>query len=316
MRTDDVPDGSGPTRSGAYRLTLLSRQVGATLGDDGIRVRSWRAGVDFWADLAYIGDTLLGVVRSPRHESLATAYEGAVDFGAVVEKEVIVFRLLAEHGVPVPRVRSWYRRRHPEELSWMLCDHVPHEPVETLTPPMQRQLGAITKDIHAITTVPPSLMPDRPWPEYLTERLRTRLTAAMKYCPELPVDELETTAAALLADRSAADLALLHMDLRPANVCVRDGRIAAVLDVANALAGDPLLELARIRNYGLLTTSFRAGYGLSAEQLHGFAGVLDLYELDTAALLTVVAVEEIDDEALHASSRSRLGELSAALLHH
>ena len=117
----------------------------------------------------------------------------------------------------------------------------------------------------------------------------------------------------LLAARSAVDPALLHMDLWAPNICVRDGRIVAVLDVANAVAGDPLLELARLRNYGLLTTEFCEGYGLSAGVLLDVARFLDVYELDTAALLTVVAVEEIDDEALLARSRGRVRELSAAL---
>jgi aminoglycoside phosphotransferase (APT) family kinase protein len=314
VRTDDLPGQSGPTRSDSDRLTLLTRQVGATIGDDGVAIRPWRAGLDFWADLAYSGDKLLGVVRSPRQESLSTAYEGTVDFGAVVEKEIVVLGLLAEHGVPVPRVWGWHRRRGPDEVSWMLYDHIPHEPVEVLTPTLQRQLGAIARDIHAITTVPASLAPDRPWPEYVTTRLTARLTSAIRYCPELPGEDLLAVAARTLANRSTVDFALLHMDLRPANVCVRDGQIVAVLDVANALIGDPLLELARIRNYGLLTDDFCAGYGLSSEQLRDVADVLDLYELDTAALLTVVAVEEIDDKTLHASSCARLRELSRAVL--
>jgi aminoglycoside phosphotransferase (APT) family kinase protein len=122
------------------------------------------------------------------------------------------------------------------------------------------------------------------------------------------------SATRLLAERSTVDPVLLHMDLRPANLCVRDGQIVAVLDVANALAGDPLFELARIRNYGLLTDSFCAGYGLSAGQLRDVGSVVDLYELETAALLTVVAVEEIDDETLHTSSRARLRDLGTLVL--
>ncbi|HEX6869696.1 MAG TPA: phosphotransferase [Micromonosporaceae bacterium] len=309
----DGSERAEPARGGADRLTRLARQVGVALGEAGVRLRAWRSGVDFWADLAYVGDRLLGVLRSPRHEVLVTAYEGVVDFGAVVEREVIVFGLLAEAGVPVPRVHAWYRRRDPNERSWLLCEQVPHEPVETLTPALQLRLGAIAKEIHAISTGIAALLPDQPWPRYLAGRLADRLRSARRYCPELPVDELLGIAEPLLAGRSAVQPVLLHLDLRPANLCVRDGQIAAVLDVANAVAGDPLLELARIRNYGLLTSDFQAGYGLSGEWLRDHARVLDLYELDTAALLTVVAVEEIQDEALHAQSRRRLLELSAAL---
>jgi len=308
VRTDDL---SGARGTG--QLARLTRQVAAAL--DGVRLYAWRSGVDYWADLAYRGDTLLGVVRSPRHESLATGYEGTVDFGAVLEKEVAVLALLAGHGIPVPPVRAWHRRRGPDELSWMLYDYVPHEPDSTLTPALRRQLGAITRDIHAIVTDHPSLVPDRAWPDYMARRLHERLTSAARYCPELVADEVLAVAGPLLKGRSEVSLALLHMDLRAANVCVRQGQIVAVLDVANAIGGDPLLELARIRNYGLLTTEFCAGYGWPAQALRDVASVLDLYELDTAALLTVVAAEETNDQALLASSQRRVRELSAALLH-
>jgi aminoglycoside phosphotransferase (APT) family kinase protein len=271
--------------------------------------------VDFRADFAYSADELLGVLRSPRREQLETAYEGTVDFGAVLAKEVAVFALLGAHGVPVPRVHAWYRRQDPGELSWMLCDYVPHEPVEVLTPPLQRQLGGIARDIHAIRADDPSLQPIRPWPQYMQQRLHGRLAAAARYCQDLPVEEVLAAAGPLLAGRAGAGGSLLHMDLRAANLCVRDGQIVAVLDVANAIGGDPLLELGRIRNYGLLTPEFCDGYGVAAAALAEVASVLDVYELETAALLTVVAVEEAGDEALLVSSRDRVRELCAALLH-
>jgi aminoglycoside phosphotransferase (APT) family kinase protein len=296
------------------RLAVLEQQVGEDLGDDRIQIRTWRAGVDFWADLAYRGDGVLGVVRTPRHESLETSYEGTVDFGAVVEKEVVVLRLLADHGVPVPAVRGWRRSRGPGGLSWLLCDHVAHEPAPTLTPALQHELGRIARTIHGITTDAPQLRPTAPWPAYVLDRLETRLIAAGKYCEQLPIDELLRLAEPAVAVRAASATALLHMDLRPANVCIRGGRIVAVIDVANAIVGDPLLELARIRSYGLLTEPFCAGYGATLQDLVRWRSLLDIYELDTAALLTVVAVEEAADDKLFASARTRIEQLSGALL--
>jgi aminoglycoside phosphotransferase (APT) family kinase protein len=89
------------------------------------------------------------------------------------------------------------------------------------------------------------------------------------------------------------------MDLRPPNLCVRAGRIVGVLDLANCMVGDPLLELARIRSYGLLDDSFLDGYGIPcpADDLETI--LMDVYQLDTEALLVSVAVEEIGDEDLH-----------------
>jgi aminoglycoside phosphotransferase (APT) family kinase protein len=99
------------------------------------------------------------------------------------------------------------------------------------------------------------------------------------------------------------------MDLRPANVCVADGGIAALIDVANCIVGDPLMELGRIRGYGLLTDEFLAGYG--SPELS--PALLDLYELDTALLLTVVSVEEFDDPDLHRDQAARAAELAARI---
>ena len=41
--------------------------------------------------------------------------------------------------------------------------------------------------------------------------------------------------------------------------------------------------------------------------------LLDIYELDTAALLTVVAVEEIDDPVLHEIQRRRTEQLATII---
>jgi aminoglycoside phosphotransferase (APT) family kinase protein len=102
------------------------------------------------------------------------------------------------------------------------------------------------------------------------------------------------------------------MDLRSTNVCVKDGHIAALIDVANCIVGDPLMELGRIRGYGLLNGAFRAGYGLDhfspAE-----SALLDIYELDTALLLTVVSVEEFDDPVLHHDQSARATHLAARI---
>jgi aminoglycoside phosphotransferase (APT) family kinase protein len=94
------------------------------------------------------------------------------------------------------------------------------------------------------------------------------------------------------------------MNLRAANVCVREGGIVALIDVANCLVGDPLLELGRIRAHGLLDQEFLTGYGLDLATLtHNEMTLLDVYDLDTAALLTVVGIEEIDDIELHNMQR-------------
>ncbi|MFI1189012.1 phosphotransferase family protein [Streptomyces californicus] len=303
------------TETARARTAGLEAEVGDALGDPGIRVAPWREGVDYFADLARHPDgRIAGVVRSPRHEVLQTDYEGAVDFADVLAKEVAVLGLLGEAGVPAPAVLHWRRRGAPDGISWMLCEHIEHQPTEELNADQQQELGRITRMIHSIEPGATVGRPPDPWPSYVLGRLTDRLRAAEKYCPGLPVDRvLSRWADGAPAGAERTD-ALLHLDLRPPNLCVRQGSIAAVIDVANAITGDPWFELARIRFCGLFTEAFRAGYGLDAADVEHHRGILDFYELDIAALLTVVAVEEIDDQELLASSRARLEHLCAQIV--
>ncbi|MFJ4877353.1 phosphotransferase family protein [Streptomyces sp. NPDC088745] len=303
------------TEKATARTTVLEAEVGRALGDPGIRVAPWREGVDYFADLARHPDgRIAGVVRSPRHEVLQTDYEGAVDFADVLAKEVNVLGLLGVAGVPAPHVLDWRRRDAPDGISWMLCEHIEHQPTEELNEDQQQELGGITRAIHSIRPGRTVGRPPGPWPSYVLGRLTDRLRAAEKYCPGLSTDTVLSRCAADVpadADRTGA---LLHLDLRAPNICVRQGSIAAVIDVANAITGDPWLELARIRFCGLFTEAFRAGYGLDDADVEHHRRILDFYELDIAALLTVVAVEEIDDQELLASSRERLEHLCAQIV--
>jgi aminoglycoside phosphotransferase (APT) family kinase protein len=283
----------GRVTFGTMRTDSLTRALGHP-------VRPWRAGTDFWADLV---ETPNGpaVVRSPRISLAQTTYDGLVDFGEVIEKEAAALRLMAAAGLPVPDVLG-FRRADP---SWILLSHVPHDP-DAAVPLVQ--LGELTGRLHSIRPgwpSPPS------WAGFVRSRLELRLTAARAYCPDLP--DLGDGVTELLTTREEHATSLLHMDLRPANICVRDGRIVALIDLANCLTGDPLMELGRIRSYGLLTEAFLAGYGredFSPDE----RALLDIYELDTALLLTVVSVEEFDDPTLHQRQRDRSMELTKRLV--
>lgn len=294
------------------RLAFLTEQLIDCTRTPRLDVRSWRSGVDYWADLAVVGDDIVGVVRSPRTEILATRYEGVVDFGAVLEKEVAVLGLLADRGVPVPVVRHWRRGLGPEKPSWMLSDYIAHESTSTLDVAQQRQLGAIARAIHGIAPNVPQLRSTQPWPEYFVNRLQERVDAARVHCSLPPQVEIAEAARAVLTPRTGGSL--LHMDLRETNLCVEGGSIVGVLDVSNSLAGDPLLELARVRSYGLLTPAFCEGYGIAPEELAAQRSLLDVYQLDTAALLTVVAADEVADAALFAQMKQQAEDLGRQLV--
>jgi aminoglycoside phosphotransferase (APT) family kinase protein len=282
----------------ADRVEVLQADVRAVLGLPGARVESWRSGVDFHADLVHDGDDLLGVVRSPRAELVPTSYDGTVDFGEVLLKEAVAADLLSGSGVPVPRVLRMRRTNSADRVSWCLAEFVESED-DFPVAPVLAELGRLTRAIHEIQPDTDLLRPQRSWTEFFTTRLSQRLASAARYT-ELPVGaDFVDRLRALLGARDHAATRLLHMDLRPPNLCVRSGRVVGVLDLANCLVGDPLLELARIRSYGLLDDAFLEGYGRPhpTDDLEDI--LLDIYQLDTEALLVSVAVEEIGDRNLH-----------------
>ncbi|QOV37341.1 phosphotransferase [Streptomyces ferrugineus] len=271
--------------------------------------------MDYFADLARHDDgRIVGVVRSPRHEVLPTGYEGTVDFADVLAKEVHVLGLLGEAGVPAPSVLAWQPRGHPQGISWMLCEYIDHQPTDELTEDQQNELGRIARAIHSIHPGTTVGRPQDPWPTYVVGRITDRLRSAERYSPQLSVDAVLSRGVPHVPSSAQSTDSLLHLDLRPPNLCVREGRIAGVIDVANAITGDPWLELARIRFCGLFTRAFQVGYGLSEAEIKHHERLLDFYELDIAALLTVVAAEEIDDKELLEKSRDRLEQLCAQIV--
>ena len=293
------------------RVSVLTRSLREAMDDSRLTVRVWRSGVDFWADIVET-DEVVGVIRSPRAELVDTSYEGVVDFGAVIEKEVRALELMSAAGIPVPEVLGWQRTGRAGESSWILLSFVPHDDDPDV--PLAR-LGELARRLHAIRPRVPGLSPPPSWAEFVWRRLRQRLAAARSYCA-LPADaDLEGGVTELLTARGNYATSLLHMDLRAANVCVKNGNIAALIDVANCIVGDPLMELGRVRAYGLLCDDFLSGYGLDLDRLSPEEmTLLDIYELDTAALLTVVAVEEFDDRALHREQALRAEHLATRIV--
>jgi aminoglycoside phosphotransferase (APT) family kinase protein len=190
----------------------------------------------------------------------------------------------------------------------MLMELVDQATTTWAEPDLHYQLGAIARRIHAIKSDDPSLALYRrcgSWSVWATERILMRALAAARYIYVPRSDALRSALSRVIGGKDRAPQALLHLDLRPPNLAVRDGRIVSVLDLGNAIVGDPLLELARIRGCGLLSSEFLQGYGLAFAALDQEAAVLDAYELDLALLLVVVSREEFTNEDLHAAMSRR-----------
>lgn len=277
-----------------------------------IELRPWRGGVDCWVDLVHRRDGAVQVVRSPRVEVLHTFYDGTVDFGDVLQHEAEVLVEVNDIQVPTPRLIATHKRKTATDPSWMLQELLPGTHPTECTPSLGRELGQITKAFHQARPNHGSLIPQSDWAAWVRNRISARLDAVRRYC-DLPSDgAILDGAVPLLKQRQPAANSLLHLDLRGANLLTNEDSITGVLDFANALVGDPLFELARLRRYGMLDDNFFDGYGQLPDSVDD-ARLLELYELDTSALLTVVGIEEVDDPHLHRDNLERTRQLCSQI---
>jgi len=287
----------------ATRIAQLQRSLSQRLADPSVVVEPYRDGIDSWVDLVHRANHAEAIVRSAKVELRMTRYEGLVDYGEVVEKEVVVSRLLRQHGIPTPEVIAWHRSTNPAiDPTWMLLEFVQHATATQLSSKCQRDLGNLARRIHAIKPRGEDLKvfaPAQSWHEWIKQRILMRVVAAQAYM-QIPAPEyVDRILSAALQTRPHNPDSLLHLDLREPNLAIEGDQIIGIFDLANAVVGDPYLELGRIRGCSLLTPPFLEGYGETLENLERHRAALDAYELDLTALLVVVSREETDDERLH-----------------
>jgi aminoglycoside phosphotransferase (APT) family kinase protein len=289
-------------------------EVRRVLEDPAVEVRPWRQGTDFRADLAVRDGRVLGVVRTPRVEIADTDYDGVIDYGAVLAKEVRVGRLLRRHGIPTPAVLA-SGERGDGALTWVMSELVEQGTADALSPAMQSELGRLCARIHGIPAGEVrAVLPPASWHDVFLGRMAHRLAGLSRLCAIGDPARLLARIRQIATGHQPSRLSLLHLDLRPENLCVDGDRIVAVLDLANATVGDPLFELGRLRAIGQLTDRFLGGYGEVRAVPDGIAGpVMLVYELETTALLTAVAKEETQDATLFDRMRARSEEIVAQL---
>ncbi len=275
------------------RVERLRSVVRAVLGQDA-QLQFWRAGADYGAYRCFAGSSRY-VLRVPHRERTSTSYDGTVDFSEAIRWEVEVHRLATSVGVPCPVVVAFDISHAHVPWPWMLTTLVEHDDAVELPRDQHRVLGEFVRTLHSIQPAAGVIPPTEDWSTFVSERLARRLGGLSRYEPaitERHASQLVTEA----EEVSKSDMRhLLHMDLRPANLCVRGGTLVGILDMTNALAGDPLFEIARLDVYGLTTSSFWKGYGAEPRD----ARKRLLYSLDTTAMLALLAREELADRELY-----------------
>jgi len=225
-------------------------------------------------------------VKVPHARFSSDVNDPHVDRRVLLRQEYDLTRHLAAYGVPVARPRELYLSA---ELDVLLCDYLPDDGAGV----DGAALGGLLARLHAVPAPEGPLVASeggRPTGQVLVQRVERRWYELGRLYPGLPA------LPALTVPSSHRDV-LLHLDVRAANLRCVGRREPILVDWANALVGDPLLELARVSEFarvpgsGVDTEALRRGYGAApAPPL--------LYHLDAALVLALVFLSEAPDPVL------------------
>jgi aminoglycoside phosphotransferase (APT) family kinase protein len=171
-------------------------------------------------------DTLIWRVEAAGQVSALRLFQP--EQAAMAQREVAVMAAASSAGLPVPRVyaEGIWGGRPVLHMSWMpgrpLRDALRTHPWRVRA--LGVQFGRTQAAVHAVPPPAALLAHPTPWIAWANpdDALRDCLCAAAR-----------------------GPNVLLHLDFHPMNVLVADGRVSAVLDWANARAGDPRADLAR-----------------------------------------------------------------------
>jgi len=193
-------------------------------------------------------------------------------------KEIHVYALLAERGVPVPTVVDVDTDSGPTTLTLVPGAALSEAPVEpTAVRDTYRQIGALLATVHEIAQpefgyLTTELVDPEPHnTAYMTRRFATKLA---EFAARGGDQDVHRLASARVAERSGlfgrcAGPVLCHNDLHEGNVLFEKTaagwRLTGLIDVENAIAADPLLDLAKTVQHELSRSPVK------------FAGLLEGY---------------------------------------
>jgi aminoglycoside phosphotransferase (APT) family kinase protein len=177
-------------------------------------------------------------------------------------KEAHVYRLLAAHGVvPVPTILRVEADTTVIGRAFTVMSRLPGIPLSQShvadLADVYRQLGRLLATVHAVpqpdfgylTTQVLDPVPDNT--TYMGRQFARKLHEFLELQGDSRLHDRVQTYVAAHSDLFArcAVPVLCHNDVHAGNVLVEDGRITGLIDVENALAGDPWLDLAKADYY-------------------------------------------------------------------
>lgn len=204
--------------------------------------------------------------------------DGHVDARRLLVQEAELAGHLGETEIPVPEVHDLVLC---DPIDLLLTEHVADDGSEIEGPDVLDLLSRLHRlappDVDLVAQEHPSTALT------IAERLHRRLVLLVE-----SHDLEEVTIPSVSSLRVAAEIhgeSLVHLDVRRANMLVRDGEVVGLVDWTNALVGPPALEYARLDEYGEFEVPGRY-----------FQDVPEpaelVFRLDAAVMLAVVFVSE------------------------
>ena len=247
-------------------------------------------------------------IRAPRKRWITDDNDPCMDSRDLLRQEASLASHMLTFGVPVPEVHSLVIEDH--GLDFLVSEYIAHD----VTAYDSRQLGKLVRLIHdcPLPEIRPVAQTDASTEETIALRLDRRLRvvegASGRRLDPPSLDEFRTILKELGNRRS-----VLHLDLRAENILTSDGRIVGLVDWDNALFCHPALELARMAEYGVLSTDFLDGYDGLDWEVELPPSLNLLLRLDTAVMLAIVFLSEAPDSRRARSAVERVAFLCRAL---
>ncbi|WP_179084209.1 phosphotransferase family protein [Streptomyces rectiverticillatus] len=293
-------------RAAAEELGL----TGGTLVGHGLEFDVWRMTHPHRGEVA---------LRLPARAIDSNANDPYVETAELLRLEAEMYRYLRPRGIPVPEVYELLRY----DVDVLVCEFLEADGSTYRS----FALGELVGRLHELP--PPAVLGPARSAEVFRATIAERVSRRWSVLCGLPTVREATTGSGLDLPpapdpRTVASLiptdctpSLLHLDVRAANTLVRDGRIRALIDWSNSMAGDPALELARIEENARLPENrieideFLSGYASVRPLPERTDDCWNLYRLDAAVMLAVVFTCEAPDARRGPAAVRRVHELSA-----
>ncbi|WP_349410031.1 aminoglycoside phosphotransferase family protein [Pseudalkalibacillus sp. SCS-8] len=238
------------------------------------------------------------VIRVPW---VRTEVNGEIESRKGLEKEYELTKLCYAQGLPAPKIYAFHKS---DRVDFIIQAFIAHEENVVI---LNEEIGSFTYRLHNIEPSTTSFLQNahHVLPHRIVERTKAAEQVLGHRLPIPEPSELESIFQAFPTKNR-----LLHLDIRPENLIFGKKGIKAVFDWTNAMIGDPVLELMRIKVYGYLNEEFVKGYTPFRSEMDRVPDLVKwLYQYDTTVMLTLLFLTELDDHKQGEEARNRLLDL-------